>query len=99
MKVKIWGSRGSIPTPMTNDAYRLKVRRLLELYQKSENKDIDSFLETAPFHLSHTYGGNTACVQVLDDSTNDIIILDAGSGLRMLGNDMAGKGRLEALEA
>ena len=94
MRIKIWGSRGSIPTPMTNDAYRFKVRRLLELYAKSEDKDIDTFLENVPFHLSNTYGGNTACVQVIDDSSKDIIVLDAGSGLRLLGNDLAGKGGL-----
>ncbi|MDP6118957.1 MAG: MBL fold metallo-hydrolase [Planctomycetota bacterium] len=32
------------------------------------------------------YGGNTACVEVLCGDT--LIILDAGSGIRMLGNDL-----------
>lgn len=43
------------------------------------------------------YGGNTACVELnLDDGS--IIIFDAGSGLRMLGNDLLKRG-LKPIEA
>lgn len=53
MKIKIWGSRGSIPVP---------------------GKD------------TIKYGGNTPCIQVSDGE--DLIVLDAGTGIRELGNDL-----------
>ncbi|MEM9399562.1 MAG: MBL fold metallo-hydrolase [Verrucomicrobiota bacterium] len=55
MKVKLWGTRGSIPTPST---------------------------ET--FKTYH-FGGETTCLSI--DSGNQIIIFDAGSGIRQLGLD------------
>ena len=52
MKVKLWGTRGSVPSPGPE---------------------------------TQIYGGNTSCVTV---STPDaFIVLDAGSGIRRLGND------------
>ena len=57
MKIKIWGCRGSIPTP---GEHTIK------------------------------YGGNTTCVALYpdDDDTNPIII-DAGTGIRPLGNQLS----------
>jgi phosphoribosyl 1,2-cyclic phosphodiesterase len=55
MKIKIWGSRGSIPV---------------------SGKD---YLK---------YGGDTTCVEIRTRS-GDIIIIDAGTGIRRLGNQLA----------
>jgi len=52
MKVKLWGTRGSVPSPGPE---------------------------------TQIYGGNTSCVTV--SSTDSFIVLDAGSGIRRLGND------------
>jgi phosphoribosyl 1,2-cyclic phosphodiesterase len=52
MKVKIWGCRGSIPSPG---------------------------------HETLIYGGESTCVEVISDSGESLII-DAGSGIRKLGN-------------
>ncbi|RCK72050.1 MAG: hypothetical protein IGBAC_0642 [Ignavibacteriae bacterium] len=54
MKLKFWGTRGSIPTP---------------------GKD------------TVKYGGNTPCVELRLDN-NDLIILDAGTGIRNLGEKL-----------
>jgi phosphoribosyl 1,2-cyclic phosphodiesterase len=51
MKVRFWGTRGSIPTPGPSTV---------------------------------RYGGNTACVEVRDN-TGSLLVLDAGTGLRELG--------------
>jgi phosphoribosyl 1,2-cyclic phosphodiesterase len=52
MKIKIWGCRGSIPSPGCD---------------------------------TNVYGGNTTCVEVrLEDGT--LLIIDAGTGIRCLGN-------------
>ncbi|HCV43343.1 MAG TPA: MBL fold metallo-hydrolase [Bacteroidetes bacterium] len=58
MKLKFWGTRGSIPTP-GEDTVR--------------------------------YGGNTPCVEVRL-SNNDLIILDAGTGIRALGDQLMATG-------
>lgn len=56
MKIKIWGTRGSIPTPSTS-----------------------SFLTSC-------YGGDTTCLSV--ESGKLLLILDGGSGLRLLGLEL-----------
>ena len=60
MKIKYYGTRGSIPTP-------------------------------GPTTVK--YGGNTSCLRV--QMKNDVIILDAGSGLRQLGLDLMQQGFFE----
>jgi phosphoribosyl 1,2-cyclic phosphodiesterase len=55
MKIKFWGTRGSIPSP--------------------------------GFHFVK-YGGNTLCVELKFDDLERSIIIDAGSGLRLLGNHL-----------
>ena len=66
MKIKFWGTRGSIPSPGVD------------------------FVK---------YGGNTLCVELNFDDIGRRIIIDAGSGLRLLGHHLmgkgAGKGRLQ----
>jgi phosphoribosyl 1,2-cyclic phosphodiesterase len=57
MKIKLWGVRGSIPTP-----------------------------STAEFVTSH-YGGNTPCFSLR--IPGQLVIFDAGSGLRSLGLELA----------
>lgn len=53
MKIKLWGVRGSIPSPGPNTV---------------------------------KYGGNTPCIQVInEEESGDVIILEAGTGIRELG--------------
>lgn len=59
MKIKSWGSRGSIPVSG------------------------GEFLK---------YGGDTTCIEIRNES-DDIIIVDAGTGIRRLGNRMLEEGR------
>lgn len=40
---------------------------------------------------THRYGGNTTCIEVLTDA-GDRIIIDAGSGIRTLGNELMATG-------
>jgi phosphoribosyl 1,2-cyclic phosphodiesterase len=50
---------------------------------------LESFLANLPPWLIRTVGGNTSCVEVRLDSDDEIIILDAGSGIRELGHSAA----------
>jgi phosphoribosyl 1,2-cyclic phosphodiesterase len=58
VKIRFWGTRGSIPTPGQRTV---------------------------------RYGGNTACVEVRD-SSGALLVLDAGTGLRELGVQLAQNG-------
>ena len=58
MKLRFWGTRGSIPTP-GNDTVR--------------------------------YGGNTPCLEVRLNN-NDLIVFDAGTGIRALGEQLMSTG-------
>jgi len=54
MKIKCWGTRGSLPTPGCSTV---------------------------------EFGGNTTCIQI-DGRDGSLIIIDAGSGIRALGNEL-----------
>ncbi len=89
MKLRFWGVRGSINSPISPDAYSNKLKSILSLTGGADLSDIskiDSFIEKLPPYLKTTYGGNTSCVTVSDEST--LIIFDAGTGIRSLGNEL-----------
>lgn len=90
MKVFFYGTRGSIPTPLLLKEYKSKIKKILELYNKTSNKNVNKFISSLPFNLSHIYGGNTACVVLKEESVNNNhhIIIDAGSGIRNYGNEI-----------
>ena len=86
MKVKFWGTRGSIPTPISPAAIEDKIRQALRGaagLDLSSEETIERYLQRLPASTRHTIGGNTACVQVR--AGGQLLILDAGSGLRLLG--------------
>jgi phosphoribosyl 1,2-cyclic phosphodiesterase len=93
MKLKFYGARGSLATPMTLSIYRKKIKKILELYKQSGKSDIDGFINDLPINLKSIYGGNTSCSTIQDDEGN-MLILDAGSGLRELGNEFKGMNNL-----
>ena len=105
MNVKIWGCRGSLPTPHTPQYLRKKSKVLLEKFEnfKKENSsgDAEQFLEAQPRHEVEGWGGHTACVQVTTENAS--IIIDGGSGIRRLGEELMagpcgmGKGEVHIL--
>jgi phosphoribosyl 1,2-cyclic phosphodiesterase len=91
MKVRFWGVRGSVPSPISPATIRNKISSVL---QRVRPEDLESpttrerFLASLPPWLFGTYGGNSACIEArLNDNT--CIILDAGSGIRELSNALA----------
>lgn len=87
MKVRFWGVRGSVPTPITPQQIQNKISAVI---QRITAKDIESpdarekFIAKLPDWIYGTVGGNTPCVQLKSSEGHDFI-LDAGSGLRGLG--------------
>jgi phosphoribosyl 1,2-cyclic phosphodiesterase len=92
MKVKIWGSRGLKPAPIDSEAIQSKVKKILNLAKPgniSSPEAVDSFMQNISLPLKGTYGGNTPCLEIRTDS-DDLIIINAGSGLAGLSSDLMG---------
>ena len=86
MLVRFWGVRGSIPTPLGAQQIQEKILWALKGASNSDIVDeraAEDYVERLPCHVKGTYGGNTSCVQLQSEDTT--IILDAGSGIRLLG--------------
>ncbi len=93
MYVKFWGTRGSIPAPLSSSAIKQKIRQALEGaagLDLTDQSALDRYLERLPFTTQNTIGGNTTCLEVR--SGNQLLILDAGSGLRLLGLELMQQG-------
>ena len=84
MVVKLWGVRGSSPTPLTPDSVRNKIAAVIQRVKPSDLESQESrelFLSRLPEYLFGTTGGNTACVESRLNE-HEIIVLDCGTGLR-----------------
>jgi phosphoribosyl 1,2-cyclic phosphodiesterase len=89
MEVKFWGTRGSIPTPISPATIEDKIRQALRGaagFDLSSEEAIERYLQRLPATVRHTVGGNTACVEVR--AGQQLVILDAGSSLRLLGYEL-----------
>ena len=92
MHIRLWGVRGSIATPISNEQLLIKARALLKHASPEDiasDEAIDQYLSDSPHTWTH--GGNTSCVEVSFDDT--VFILDAGTGLRALGAQLMADGR------
>ena len=95
MKVHFKGTRGSIPiAPTATDIQEKVVASLLAARGKDlrSERQIREFVEKSlPFRHSSTFGGNTPCVH-LETGSEDYLIFDGGSGLRVLGKELMDSG-------
>jgi phosphoribosyl 1,2-cyclic phosphodiesterase len=90
MQIKLWGVRGSLTSPLTNDEYSVKIRRILELAFQSRlsgNANIREFIDSLPDDLKYVYGGNTTCATFTSNSGITYII-DCGTGIRLVGYEL-----------
>ncbi|HEX2440348.1 MAG TPA: MBL fold metallo-hydrolase [Methylomirabilota bacterium] len=89
MRVRFWGTRGSIPSATSSAAIK---RKLIAALTQAIGRDLDTpekveaFVERElPWEVGHTYGGNSSCVQ-LDAGGDEYVLCDLGSGARAFGN-------------
>ncbi len=86
MRVRIWGARGSRPTPLNSAQVQGKISSVV---QRIQPRDLASpsarerFLSSLPAELFGTVGGNTACLEIAPKQ-GPTVIIDAGSGLAEL---------------
>jgi len=92
MRIRFWGVRGSIPSPQLPCQIKSKISAILE---RLTPKDLESpeakerFLADLPPWLFGTVGGNSPCVSVQLENRNEVIVFDAGTGIREFGNAMS----------
>ena len=87
MKIRFWGVRGSIPTPLSPQQIQAKISAVIQRISANDIASPDArerFISNLPDWIFGTTGGNTPCLE-LCGSAGEEIILDAGSGLRCLG--------------
>lgn len=100
MKLKFWGVRGSIPSPLLSSFINEKLivalteagRAGIDLHNPPA---IEAFVAGLSPAVNSTIGGNTTCLTIETD--DQLIIFDAGSGMRELGRHLMmrefGRGR------
>ena len=88
MRVRFWGTRGSIPVALTAADIR---DRLAQALLAASGRSFASFGEAyafaereLPFSLGHTYGGHSSCVE-LETGHDEYFVCDMGSGARAFG--------------
>ena len=89
LRVTFWGTRGSIPVALDSASIRDKLAKAivaaagrgLDTLDKARAW-VDNELD---FAVSHTFGGNSACIQ-LDGGGREYVLCDLGSGVRAFGS-------------
>jgi phosphoribosyl 1,2-cyclic phosphodiesterase len=88
MRVRFWGTRGSIPVALTVADIRDKLALALVA---AAGKRFDSYGDAyafaereLPSSVTHTFGGHTSCVE-LDTGHDEYFVCDMGSGARAFG--------------
>lgn len=85
MKVVFWGTRGSLPAPLSAKAVERKVVNALVKGAHAGLNTVEkarAFCESdLAFAERRTYGGNTSCVQI-DTGGADYLLCDLGTGVR-----------------
>ena len=94
MRVRFWGTRGSIPVALTTSDIRDKLAMALV---QASGRTFKSFEEAhafasseLDFSLTHTFGGHTPCVELELDS-EEYFVCDMGSGARPFGQHVLAK--------
>ena len=88
MRVRFWGTRGSIPVALTTADVRDKLAAALV---QASGRTFKTFEEAhafasseLDFSLTHTFGGHTPCVE-LELPSEEYFVCDMGSGARPFG--------------
>jgi phosphoribosyl 1,2-cyclic phosphodiesterase len=102
VRVKFWGTRGSIPVALDSASLKERLARALVAASGQDVGTLEkarAWIEREPdFGLGHTFGGDSPCVQ-LDAGTPEYMLCDLGTGARVFANralqrDGAGKERV-----
>ena len=90
MRVRFWGTRGSMPVSLT---WRDVRDRLAQALVAANGEGLDTLEKAAAFveqrlgfSISHTFGGHTSCVEIEPEPyADEYFVCDMGSGARPFG--------------
>ena len=91
MQIRFWGTRGSLPAPLTAaDVHAKLVAALTEVQGQSlaTPAAVEAFVARLPFSIRGTFGGDSSCVELIDGEDTNHVLCDMGSGARRYGVDM-----------
>ncbi len=86
MRVKLWGVRGSIPTPLSTEQFHEKLTQALTGaagVNLSNPAEVQAYIARLAPGARGVVGGNTTCIEI--DTGTETIIIDGGSGMRPCG--------------
>ena len=87
MRVRFWGTRGSIPVALTVDGVRRKLVAALRGASGRTFRDdaeLEAYVDGLPFADGATFGGHSSCVEI-ENGGPDFVICDLGTGVRPFG--------------
>lgn len=91
MRFRLWGTRGSIPSPIRKEEIEAKLQTALSSaadagVDLSDPAAIRAFIASLPMAIRGTAGGDTSCLELR--SAGNLLIFDCGSGMRRLGMEL-----------
>ncbi|MDH4220980.1 MAG: MBL fold metallo-hydrolase [Candidatus Aminicenantes bacterium] len=104
MIIKLWGVRGSLASPIGQAEYKQKLfgilRKAAELgLSINTPEEFENLFKKLPPELQYVCGGNTTCASINANDSASPIILDGGTGIRLIGDELmqgpCGKGKGE----
>ena len=89
MRIRFWGTRGSIPVALTAADVRDKLAQALV---QASGRTFATYEEAhafasseLDFSITHTFGGHSPCVEIELPGANEYFVCDMGSGARPFG--------------
>ena len=87
MRIRFWGTRGSLPVSLTAAAVRRKLVTALRGASGrkfASDAEIEAYLDGLGLAVAGTFGGHSPCVEI-ETGGPDYVLCDLGSGLRPFG--------------
>jgi phosphoribosyl 1,2-cyclic phosphodiesterase len=87
MRIRFWGTRGSLPVSLTAAGVRAKLVTALRGASGrtfASDRELDDYVDGLGLVVSGTYGGHSSCVEI-ETGGPDYVLCDLGSGLRPFG--------------
>lgn len=95
MKIRFWGTRGSLPVALTAHQVLQKIAKALVAASGQRFETTEqalSFARELPFDVGQTFGGHSSCVELEaappTGPHHDYVLCDLGSGLRTFGSSV-----------
>jgi phosphoribosyl 1,2-cyclic phosphodiesterase len=88
MRVYFWGVRGSLPAPQQPSQIKSKISAIIERLTPEDlasQENRERFMAGLPPWLFGAVGGNTPCITIRGNDSPDVLVFDAGSGIREMG--------------